>query len=93
MVFSHHCLVQHVYAEEGRRDEAHEEVHKGLELLRMADRQKDGGGVHSKDHAGRWDTINNVDMLVVQPRKQQTVDKNSSRGSRNWQISRISVVH
>lgn len=59
----------------------------------MADGQNGGGGVHSKDHARRWDTINNVDMLVMQPRKQQTVDKNSSRGNRNWQFLRISVVH
>lgn len=67
MVFSHHCFVQHVYDEEGRRGEACEEVHEGLEWLRMADGKNDGGGVHSKDHARRWDTINNVDMLVMQP--------------------------
>lgn len=48
-MFSHHCFVQHVYDEEERRDEAHEEVGKGLELLRIADGQNNGEGVHSKE--------------------------------------------
>lgn len=72
--------------EKGRIDEAHREVSKSLNLLGMADGQNDGRGMHSKDHTRRWTTVSDVDMLVLQPRKQGKQDKSHGRGNRNWQL-------
>ena len=72
--------------EKERIDEAHEEVSEGLNLLGMADGQNDGRGMHSKNHTRRWNTISDVDMLVMQPRKQGKQDKSHGRRNRNWQL-------
>lgn len=72
--------------EKERIDEACKEVSKSLNLLGMADGQNDGKGMHSKDHTRRWTTVSDVDMLVLQPRKQGKQDKSHGRGNRNWQL-------